>query len=149
MRECGGCFACCVITDIAELGKPAGVPCQHLVDGKCGIYDTRPQVCRDFECGWKLDPRFREDERPSDVGVMVMGIPLGRARLNVAHELREGAFGTYHGNRLIKREAHGQLLGLAEHGKPATLTQLRICGPSRLVGAFGAHVRRAIAGASS
>jgi len=31
-------------------GKPAGVPCIHLAeDYSCGIYETRPKVCRDFQ----------------------------------------------------------------------------------------------------
>jgi Fe-S-cluster containining protein len=28
-------------------------PCQHLLaDGNCGIYETRPQVCRDYTNDW-------------------------------------------------------------------------------------------------
>jgi Fe-S-cluster containining protein len=26
------------------------LPCSRLEDGKCGIYDSRPQMCRDYEC---------------------------------------------------------------------------------------------------
>jgi Fe-S-cluster containining protein len=25
-------------------------PCSRLVDGKCSIYDRRPQMCRDNKC---------------------------------------------------------------------------------------------------
>ena len=25
-------------------------PCSRLVDGKCSIYDRRPQMCRDYKC---------------------------------------------------------------------------------------------------
>ena len=25
--------------------------CSNLAEGRCGIYDTRPQVCREFEVG--------------------------------------------------------------------------------------------------
>ena len=37
--------------------KPIGndrnfeVPCTALINGRCGIYPNRPQVCRDFEPG--------------------------------------------------------------------------------------------------
>lgn len=30
------------------------VPCSALVGGRCGIYDARPQLCRDFEPGGPL-----------------------------------------------------------------------------------------------
>ncbi len=29
------------------------IPCHHLIDGRCAIYDQRPKVCRDFEVGCK------------------------------------------------------------------------------------------------
>lgn len=30
--------------------------CQHLLStGKCGIYDTRPQICRKFDCATRVD----------------------------------------------------------------------------------------------
>ena len=27
------------------------VPCRELADGRCGIWDTRPQPCRDYQVG--------------------------------------------------------------------------------------------------
>lgn len=48
--ECFTCGACCIAYDISSLNKPAGVPCKNLrADGKCGDYENRPQVCRDFK----------------------------------------------------------------------------------------------------
>ena len=47
--ECTCCGACCVAPDIAALDKPLGVRCPHLTEGNlCGIYETRPQICRDY-----------------------------------------------------------------------------------------------------
>ncbi len=47
--ECTCCGACCVAPDIAALDKPLGMRCPHLTeDNLCGIYDRRPQVCRDY-----------------------------------------------------------------------------------------------------
>jgi hypothetical protein len=47
--ECTCCGACCVAPDIAALDKPLGMRCPHLTDENlCGIYDRRPQVCRDY-----------------------------------------------------------------------------------------------------
>jgi Fe-S-cluster containining protein len=46
--ECARCGTCCVAPDIAALDKPVGVRCPHLGnDLLCGIYDSRPQICRD------------------------------------------------------------------------------------------------------
>lgn len=48
-RACTMCGACCVAPDIAALGKPLGVRCPHLTpDNRCGIYEDRPKVCRDY-----------------------------------------------------------------------------------------------------
>ncbi len=46
---CTQCGACCVAPDIAALDKPLGMRCPHLTDENlCGIYDRRPQICRDY-----------------------------------------------------------------------------------------------------
>lgn len=48
--------------DIAALGKPVGVRCRHLDDGGlCGIYETRPAVCR----GYRPDELCREIAAPT------------------------------------------------------------------------------------
>ena len=47
--ECTRCGACCVAPDIAALDKPLGMRCPHLTaDNLCGVYERRPQVCRDY-----------------------------------------------------------------------------------------------------
>jgi uncharacterized protein len=47
--ECSQCGACCVAPDIAALDKPLGLRCPHLLaDNRCGVYDRRPQICRDY-----------------------------------------------------------------------------------------------------
>lgn len=49
MTPCTKCGACCVAPDIATLDKPLGLVCPHLgPDALCAIYETRPQVCRDY-----------------------------------------------------------------------------------------------------
>lgn len=53
MHSCDGCTACCKIMKIRELNKPGNTWCQHCKIGVgCGIYDTRPESCRVFECVW-------------------------------------------------------------------------------------------------
>ena len=140
-RECGACRQCCITTDIVEIGKKAGEPCKHLMENGCGIYGSRPEVCRAFECGWRINDRFRADERPDAVGIMVMGLNTSAGRLNAAHETKPGAFDSWKGDRLIKRESKRALLGLADYGKQPTLSNMRIAGPARIVGRIDAATR--------
>ena len=55
-RKCGTCSLCCKLFPVAQLEKPLGQWCQYCkpgcVSGGCGIYATRPQICRDYVCGW-------------------------------------------------------------------------------------------------
>jgi Fe-S-cluster containining protein len=49
-------------------------PCRHLLDdNRCGIYDTRPQICRDYstdnceyEDDWTYDRYFETPEQISE-----------------------------------------------------------------------------------
>jgi hypothetical protein len=73
-NECGGCTACCTVLPICdeEMLKQAGTTCEHCTGSGCGIYDTRPQLCRDYLCGWRRDEWLgsRPDYRPDRLGVM-------------------------------------------------------------------------------
>jgi uncharacterized protein len=54
-RTCGACSLCCKLLPIAVLDKQANLWCRHCKPGNgCSIYRTRPQVCRDYQCGWLL-----------------------------------------------------------------------------------------------
>lgn len=51
--QCVACGACCTAPDISTLKKPLGVPCSHLgPDNLCGIYESRPAVCRNYKPDW-------------------------------------------------------------------------------------------------
>jgi hypothetical protein len=65
-RACGECSMCCKLLRITELEKPAGRWCQHCAPGKggCTIYDTRPEICRTYACGWLMSPKVTEDWYP-------------------------------------------------------------------------------------
>jgi Fe-S-cluster containining protein len=40
------------------------VACRNLTaDGRCGIYETRPDVCREFEAGGKLCKAAKEHQK--------------------------------------------------------------------------------------
>lgn len=54
-RACGPCTLCCKVLHVRDDGfdKPAGRWCEHARKGKgCGIYDTRPGTCADYQCAW-------------------------------------------------------------------------------------------------
>ena len=65
-RDCDGCTLCCKVMHVPELDKPAGRWCPHckVADG-CGVYETRPQTCRIFRCGFLQDLALDEHWRPS------------------------------------------------------------------------------------
>lgn len=77
-RSCGACTACCVDLKIAapELQKKARMPCPHLNGPQrskgCSIYETRPGVCRQFLCGWRLFEEMDDAWRPDRSGVLAL-----------------------------------------------------------------------------
>ena len=53
MASCGTCTACCKVMHVRELEKPAHRWCPHCkIAQGCGIYESRPESCRVFECIW-------------------------------------------------------------------------------------------------
>lgn len=73
-RECGECSACCVTLRIEDkqLQKHADTPCVHLRNcGGCGIYAERPEVCRAWQCGWKLMEGLGDQWRPDLSGILI------------------------------------------------------------------------------
>ena len=71
-RECGGCVACCKTLEIQDpqIAKPADTLCKHCTGHGCGIYDTRPPVCRDWYCLWRRDQNLPDQLRPDQCGVI-------------------------------------------------------------------------------
>ena len=65
-RQCGDCSLCCKVLRIPELSKPTNQWCDHCRPGQgCAIYETRPKVCREFECQWLTDLAIGEEWRPT------------------------------------------------------------------------------------
>jgi len=101
-RSCGSCSLCCTVLRVDELGKRAGEDCSHqrvgiatdltdatdttiataATEGGCGIYATRPTICRSYRCLWRQGG-LEEDERPDLTGGIVdletvgIGLRLG------------------------------------------------------------------------
>lgn len=74
-RSCGTCHACCRVFPIEEIGKEGFAACPHLTEEGCGIYDTRPQRCRDFLCHWRLEGGLDEAWKPELCGFVLHDPP--------------------------------------------------------------------------
>ena len=72
-RDCGECQICCIVPNIdtPEIQKVSASRCRNCGTVGCTIYDTRPQVCRAFHCGWQRTADIPADWRPDISGVMV------------------------------------------------------------------------------
>lgn len=73
-RDCGTCHACCIslTIDDPELSKVQGYRCKNLSESKgCTIYETRPETCRSFNCGWRVLKWVKLALRPDVSGVLV------------------------------------------------------------------------------
>ena len=65
-RSCGTCALCCKLLRVVALNKPMGQWCPHcLKRGGCGIYTSRPEECRTFNCGWLTNPEIGEEWQPT------------------------------------------------------------------------------------
>ena len=72
-RECGECHACCnghLFANAHGNKFGGGCACTFLVDKKCSIYETRPDVCRKYQCAW-TQHLLDIDMRPDKCGIMV------------------------------------------------------------------------------
>ena len=73
-RECGKCTVCCKVLTIddPQLQKLPGVMCPNCKNGSgCQVYDTRPDPCRGFFCGWRHLGELDDKWRPDKSGVML------------------------------------------------------------------------------
>jgi hypothetical protein len=80
MRECGDCSLCCKLLPIAKragqgdfdfpFDKPAGEWCKHCAPGHggCKIWkDGLPNLCKAYQCLWKVNPNMPESFRPDKI----------------------------------------------------------------------------------
>lgn len=98
---------CCYILAVGALDKPANAWCVHCpTKRRCAIYDSRPQECRDFNCGWLTTAKIGDEWNPRR-SRMVLGAEHDGFRLSVyVHPDRPNAWRRepYYGQ--IKAWAH-------------------------------------------
>ena len=83
-RPCGSCSYCCNLYAVEEVQKPAHTWCRHYAEGVgCSIHETRPDICRNFQCLWTfaapLDETWRPDQcrfimRPGTANEVVIDV---------------------------------------------------------------------------
>ncbi len=74
-RACGECQECCIALTIDKpsIQKMPGSACRHSLQGGCGVYENRPEVCRVFFCGWRRLTDVPADWRPDRSGILIIG----------------------------------------------------------------------------
>jgi hypothetical protein len=56
---------CCKLLEVQALAKPRQKWCPHCTVGTgCATYETRPEECRGFYCGWMMDANVPEHWAP-------------------------------------------------------------------------------------
>jgi len=74
-KSCGACTLCCKVLTVEELQKTAGLYCPHCtVGGGCRIYSDRPAACRNFMCGWLVNPHLGPDLKPDKCHVVLIWV---------------------------------------------------------------------------
>jgi hypothetical protein len=71
-RSCDGCTMCCKLLAIDVLEKPRGVWCAKCDQKRgCTIYETRPDPCRGFYCGYLRLPDLDERWKPAKAKFLI------------------------------------------------------------------------------
>ena len=124
-RVCGPCNVCCTTMQVRALHKPAGMRCIHQIDSGCGVYEHRPDACRDWYCMWVRDRGsvFTDDQRPDRLRLIFTAAPAdavtGRQAIN-AHEVVRGGSGTPAGRAAITFLAQFARVQIVPYHEPAT-----------------------------
>jgi len=95
--SCGECNVCCKVFNIEDVDSPKGVDCQHCTKFGCLIHEDRPQVCRDFKCGYFISAEagkfWPENQRPDKCGVIINASNNGEYQaLRITDEVDESIF---------------------------------------------------------
>lgn len=102
-RECGGCKACCMAIAVHEIEKPMWQHCKHECEIGCGIYNERPQSCRDYWCMWQGGMLKGEENRPDRLGLIFDFRAEGDADAISVWEVWEGAADSPQAITLLKQ----------------------------------------------
>lgn len=88
MNSCGDCTVCCEAFSVDELNKPKNTPCLNCKGG-CTIYESRPQVCRNFKCAY-LVGGWNKSLRPDKCGAIIINTKDGYEAFRIKDKVSEG-----------------------------------------------------------
>jgi Fe-S-cluster containining protein len=132
-RECGNCVACCdtLRIDTPDFAKAADVACPHNTGSGCGIYPTRPGICRTWFCAWRRTGAMSDAARPDRSGILAF-LGFNRAPRNclegiylVACAADSRAFDTPTGRQVIAELCAGLVPVWTNDGKTKALVHPR------------------------
>ncbi|HEX6858726.1 MAG TPA: YkgJ family cysteine cluster protein [Caulobacteraceae bacterium] len=73
-KSCGDCAMCCKAFEIEAIAKARHTMCGHFKKGVgCGVYEIRPQACRQFVCLWLADEKMDAAWRPDRAKFILWG----------------------------------------------------------------------------
>ena len=74
-RNCTDCTMCCegwLSGDAYGHKFSPGKRCIFLQSKKCSIYVSRPRMCKEFLCQWKIDPSIPVNFKPNIVNYIIV-----------------------------------------------------------------------------
>ena len=84
-RSCGSCALCCKLLGLVEPNKLSQW-CPHCLKSTgCSIYDSRPNVCRAFNCVWLTDAKFGDEWQPTRSKIVICHVRYGNTSNLVFH----------------------------------------------------------------
>jgi hypothetical protein len=124
-KVCGECRVCCTAVAVDSVEKPVWTACRHECDSGCGIYDTRPDECRTYECLYQSGVLKFEEHRPDKLGVMfdIREIEETKKSAIIAWEVVPGALEKPEVKKLLRDIASTSKVGIRRHGMGAGLVE--------------------------
>lgn len=128
-KNCGACTKCCAALEVPEIGKKKGQACPNLTDKGCGIYNDRPQSCRDFTCGFLafefFKPRLRPDRcgfvccpQQTKFGATLVNFKEAEGSVNQQDRSTIHKIGARSGVKILWRNPDGTYEGYDSNGNP-------------------------------
>lgn len=122
---------CCTLLGITELKKPPWTPCPHIREHECGsclIYAVRPQTCKWFECGWKVNEAFGDYWKPLVSGMVVAEQDGDKIQIWVDPSNR---------NRWMEEPYRSEIANLVVNGIGRYTVEIRLSEPEETIAIVG------------
>lgn len=117
--ECGGCDVCCDLFRIEWLDKPEKQKCKHLCASGCGVYDSRPDGCKEYECLYRSGYLSGDDSyRPDNLGIL---FEAADPEFLLARETRPGGFDGKKASATLKALSASVLVYMKTYDGPSFL----------------------------